>query len=184
MPRIAQASCAVRNSSPSITIMSASRKTSPRPTHCPRTKGQYTAFAAVRQSDSQHMHWTNQHKSTNIVPDERATMRMQVCGPHAGSRTEEKTMTVAAKGLEGVVVATTNISDVFGEEGRLVFRGYEISQLAAKATYEEVAYLLWKGHLPNRAELDELQQIMRSHRTLPDAAMTALRALPKTGGPM
>ena len=93
-------------------------------------------------------------------------------------------MTVAAKGLEGVVVATTNISHVFGEEGRLVFRGYEINQLAAKATYEEVAYLLWKGHLPNRAELDELQHIMCSHRTLPDAAMTALRALPKTGGPM
>jgi citrate synthase len=90
----------------------------------------------------------------------------------------------AAKGLEGVVVAATNISHVFGEEGRLVYRGYEINQLAARASYEEVAYLLWKGHLPNRGELDELQYLMRSHRALPDAAMTALRALPKSGSPM
>jgi citrate synthase len=90
----------------------------------------------------------------------------------------------SAKGLEGVVVATTNISHVFGEEGRLVYRGYEIGELAARATYEEVCHLLWRGHLPNRAELNELTAMMRSHRSLPDAAITALRALPRTGGPM
>src|SRR5579875_1597059 len=65
----------------------------------------------------------------------------------------------AAKGLDGVVVAATNISHVFGEEGRLVYRGYEINQLAAKATYEEVCFLLWKGHLPNQAELDALRTV-------------------------
>ena len=90
----------------------------------------------------------------------------------------------SAKGLEGVVVATTHISHVFGEEGRLVYRGYDIDQLAAKATFEEVCHLLWKGHLPNRAELDELNGMMRTHRVLPEAAMASLRALPKTGGPM
>jgi citrate synthase len=90
----------------------------------------------------------------------------------------------APKGLDGVVVATTNISHVFGEEGRLVYRGYEINQLAARATYEEVCYLLWNGRLPNRAELDQLNRQMRSQRELPEAAMVALRGLPRSTGPM
>ena len=90
----------------------------------------------------------------------------------------------APKGLEGVVVATTNVSHVFGEEGRLIFRGYDIGELAGKATYEEVAYLLWQGHLPNRAELDDLNQKMRAQRALPEAAMAALRALPHDANPM
>jgi citrate synthase len=90
----------------------------------------------------------------------------------------------AAKGLEGVVVATTGVSHVFGEEGRLVYRGYDIGELAGKATYEEVCYLLWNGHLPTRGELDELNHLIRTRRTLPEAAIVALRALPRAGGPM
>jgi citrate synthase len=93
-------------------------------------------------------------------------------------------MMISPKGLEGVVVATTSVSHVFGEEGRLVFRGYEIAELAGKATYEEVAHLLLKGHLPNRGELDELDQLMRAHRALPEAAMAAVRALPASADPM
>jgi citrate synthase len=93
-------------------------------------------------------------------------------------------MMTSAKGLEGVVVATTSVSHVFGEEGRLVYRGYEISQLAGKATFEEVCFLLWQGHLPNRAELDELQRLLRSRRALSEAAVTALRALPRNANPM
>jgi len=94
------------------------------------------------------------------------------------------TSTLAAKGLEGVVVASTNISHVFGEEGRLVYRGYDISELAAKASYEEVCFLLWNGHLPNRAELDSLNTAMASKRALPEAADVALRALPRETNPM
>jgi citrate synthase len=90
----------------------------------------------------------------------------------------------SAKGLEGVVVAATSVSHVFGEEGRLVYRGYEIGQLAGRATFEEVCHLLWNGHLPNRTELDTLNTAMRSRRSLPEAALVALRALPHTGGPM
>ena len=90
----------------------------------------------------------------------------------------------SAKGPEGVVVASTTISHVFGEEGRLIYRGYAISELASKATYEEVCYLLWHGHLPNRAELDGLNATMRAQRELPEAALATLRALPKSAGPM
>jgi citrate synthase len=89
----------------------------------------------------------------------------------------------AAKGLEGVVVAQTHISHVFGEEGRLVYRGYEINELAGKATFEEVAHLLWKGHLPSSAELDALNKQMRPLRALPDNA-AALRALKSGVDPM
>jgi citrate synthase len=90
----------------------------------------------------------------------------------------------SAKGLDGVVVASTRVGHVFGEEGRLVYRGYDIGQLAAKATYEEVCYLLWNGKLPNRQELAQLNEQMRSQRALNDAAVAALKGLPRTTVPM
>ena len=71
------------------------------------------------------------------------------------------------EGLEGVVAATTALSHVFGEEGRLVYRGYDIHELAGKASFEEVAYLLWLGHLPNAAELADLQRKLDANRGLP-----------------
>jgi citrate synthase len=89
----------------------------------------------------------------------------------------------APRGLEGVVVATTQISQVFGNEGRLVFRGYDIGELAGKATYEEVCYLLWKGKLPNRAELDELNGMMRAQRAIPNLE-AIVRTLPPAADPM
>ena len=60
------------------------------------------------------------------------------------------------EGLEGVVAASTALSHVFGEEGRLVYRGYDIHELAGKASFEEVAYLLWNGRLPTQGELSDL----------------------------
>jgi citrate synthase len=91
---------------------------------------------------------------------------------------------VAANGLDDVVAMTTHISHVYGEEGRLVYQGYDINQLAGKATYEEVCHLLWKGHLPTQAELDALNGMLRAERTLPEAAVATLRALPKNAEPM
>ena len=88
-----------------------------------------------------------------------------------------------AKGLDGIVVAQTHISHVFGEEGRLVYRGYEIGELAGKATFEEVCHLLWKGALPTRAELSELNAAMRAQRALPDGG-AGLRLLSKSVNPM
>jgi citrate synthase len=88
------------------------------------------------------------------------------------------------EGLEGVVAASTALSHVFGEEGRLVYRGYDIHELAGKASFEEVAHLLWIGHLPNRAELDELRAKMEANRALPPAVIEVLRQMPADTEPM
>jgi citrate synthase len=90
----------------------------------------------------------------------------------------------APKGLDGVVVASTAISHVFGNEGRLVYRGYDIGQLAGKTTFEEVCFLLWKGHLPNQVELDALRATMSAQRALPDAVLATIRAMPASADPM
>ena len=88
------------------------------------------------------------------------------------------------EGLEGVVAAHTALSHVYGEEGRLVYRGYDIHELAGKATFEEVAHLLWVGHLPNRRELDDLNRKLEANRDLPEALIAILRQLPGETEPM
>lgn len=100
--------------------------------------------------------------------------------------TESTAETILPKpeGLEGVVAASTALSHVFGEEGRLVYRGYDIHELAGKASFEEVAHLLWLGHLPNRAELDTLQAKLEANRALNDAVIGVLRLLPPDTAPM
>src|SRR5687767_8115252 len=64
---------------------------------------------------------------------------------------------MAGKGLEGVVAARTSLSHVYGEEGRLIYRGYEIEDLAEQVSYEEVCHLLWFGELPNATQLTEIR---------------------------
>ena len=66
-------------------------------------------------------------------------------------------------GLEGVVAASTALSHVYGDEGRLVYRGFDIHELAGKASFEEVAYLLWQGHLPTTSELAEYWTVVPTH---------------------
>jgi citrate synthase len=82
-----------------------------------------------------------------------------------------------ARGLEGVVAAATNIAEVDGEHGKLTLRGYDISELSGRVTFEEVAYLLWHGKLPNKAEYDELSAEMRGARDLSAPALEALKVL-------
>jgi citrate synthase len=82
-----------------------------------------------------------------------------------------------ARGLEGVVAAATNIAEVDGKQGRLTLRGYDIGELAGRTTFEEVAYLLWHGKLPNRAEYQALRDEMSAARELPAPALAALRQL-------
>jgi len=87
-------------------------------------------------------------------------------------------------GLAGVVAGQTAICTV-GKEGMgLTYRGYSIEDLAAKAAFEEVAYLLLYGHLPNRSELDGYRKKLISLRGLPSALKTILEQLPGSAHPM
>jgi len=87
-------------------------------------------------------------------------------------------------GLEGIVAATTAISKVEGEAGRLIYHGYNIHDLARTTTFEEVAHLLWFGHLPTQHELTDLKAKLVAQRILPPAVVEVLRSLPKTVEPM
>src|SRR5437660_8872100 len=83
-------------------------------------------------------------------------------------------------GLEGVIAATTALSKVEGAAGRLIYRGYNIHDLARTTSFEEVAHLLWFGHLPNVQELGALKSRLVAERTLSANVMQVLRDLPTT----
>jgi citrate synthase len=88
-------------------------------------------------------------------------------------------------GLEGVVAAETEVSEVDGANGRLIYRGgYLIEDLAPVATFEEVAFLLWHGELPTSTELDALKKQMAASRLLSGAAQGALEASDPNVNPM
>jgi citrate synthase len=93
-------------------------------------------------------------------------------------------MPVIAKGLEGIVANSTTLSDVRGEDGILIYAGYNINELAGKVSYEEVVYLLWHGELPNKAQLEALHQELGSQRELPQGVIDFLKSAPKDANPM
>ena len=93
-------------------------------------------------------------------------------------------MPVTAKGLEGIVANSTRLSDVQGLEGKLIYVGYDIGELAGKASFEEVIHLLWHGHLPNKRELSDLCHNLRSRRELPLGVVRFLTRAPKNADPM
>ena len=94
-------------------------------------------------------------------------------------------MSEFSPGLEGVVAAETAISEVDGANGRLIYRGgYLIEDLAPVVTFEEVAYLLWNGNLPNGAQLDEHRRRLAAGRNLNKAARATLLALDPATEPM
>lgn len=87
-------------------------------------------------------------------------------------------------GLEGVVVSTSSISDVNGTEGRLIYQGIDIHELAEKSTFEEVVHLLWHGTLPTADELVHIQHELAEHYGLPDEVVRLMQGLPKDADPM
>ena len=87
-------------------------------------------------------------------------------------------------GLQDVVVAQSSICFIDGKRGQLVYRGYDIDDLAENSSFEEVAYLLWNGDLPSSAQLDQLRQDLRHAMTLPDRVYDILRDLPFDASPM
>ena len=87
-------------------------------------------------------------------------------------------------GLQGVVAAQSEVCFIDGDAGRLVYRGYEIGDLVEHTSFEEVAYLLWDGRLPTKAELATLKQQLAASMSLPAHVMNVLKALPATTQPM
>src|SRR5690242_6425761 len=101
----------------------------------------------------------------------------------AGPEPQPKAANVA-RGLEGIIANTTRLSDVIGDKGQLVYSGYDINDLAGKVEYKEVVYLLWKGKLPNRRELDDFTRALRAERQLPDPVIEFIKSAPKDADPM
>ncbi len=88
------------------------------------------------------------------------------------------------KGLEGIIVSETRLSDVDGARCQLIYRGYSIDELVSKASYEEVSYLLLFGHLPAREALEEWNAQLVSRRALDPEVLQAMSLLPLANNPM
>ena len=87
-------------------------------------------------------------------------------------------------GLRGQVAGNTSLSTV-GKTGKgLTYRGYAIEELAEKATFEEVAYMLLYGSLPTQSEYDAYSAKLKSFRSLPEALKEVLERIPQTAHPM
>ena len=87
-------------------------------------------------------------------------------------------------GLRNVVAGESGISSIDGQKGVLAYRGIDIHELAERSTFEEVVFLLHRGTLPTRAQLQEMHESLSRQRALPDGVMSLLRGLPARTHPM
>ncbi|MGH7785163.1 MAG: citrate/2-methylcitrate synthase, partial [Candidatus Binatia bacterium] len=92
--------------------------------------------------------------------------------------------TAATEGLRGVVAAQSAIGDVNGEQGILIYQGYNIHDLAEHSTFEEVIFLLWNGRLPKSDELEEIKTRLRRNYEVPAEVIAMMKTFPKTAEPM
>ena len=94
----------------------------------------------------------------------------------------------AHEGLRDVIANESAICTVIGDpelpEGRLIYRGYDIHDLAQHSTFEETTYLLWHGELPSKQQLNKLEQQLEAHRILPDPVIDLMRRFPLQATPM
>lgn len=93
-------------------------------------------------------------------------------------------MTEIHRGLAGVNVDTSQICSIDGERGELIYRGYDIRELADQASFEEVVHLLWFGDLPTHDELEALRGQVRPAFDLPGDVLDLLARMPKGTAPM
>jgi citrate synthase len=95
-----------------------------------------------------------------------------------------KGSSAGTKGLEGIIAANSAICFIDGKEGRLLYQGYNIHQLAEQSSFEEICYLLWHGELPTKDQLAALDQQLRSERAIYPEVTDFLRSVPKDSVPM
>lgn len=87
-------------------------------------------------------------------------------------------------GLAGINIDTSQISSIDGIKGELIYRGYDIRELANKASYEEVIYLLWHDDLPNKSQLTEFKESLKPQFALPEVVLESLKLMPAGIAPM
>ncbi|MEM1926514.1 MAG: citrate synthase/methylcitrate synthase [Pyrobaculum sp.] len=87
-------------------------------------------------------------------------------------------------GLEGVVVKETQICFIDVDNSKIYYRGYDLEELAQYSTFEEVAYLLLYGKLPNRKELEDFYTRLSTSRLLPNYVVDVIEASPKSAEPI
>jgi citrate synthase len=89
-----------------------------------------------------------------------------------------------SRGLADIVAASTALSDIDGQAGRLFYRGYDIHDLAGRTSFEECVHLLQRGSLPTRAQLDGLTAELADNRTIGETAQLLLPRVTRSGTPM
>ncbi len=87
-------------------------------------------------------------------------------------------------GLNGVHFDKSKIASIDGLNGELIYRGYDIRELAINATFEEVVYLLWYDELPKKTELEKFTADLRTNYKIPEGVIKVLKELPKDTHPM
>ena len=90
------------------------------------------------------------------------------------------TDTTIYRGLKGVVIDKTNSSFIDGVEGRLMYRGYNIHDLAEKSNFEETVYLILNGNLPTKSQLKEFDNQLRANRDIPNEIIDIIRVTQKS----
>ena len=88
------------------------------------------------------------------------------------------------KGLAGVTAAESSLSRVDGQNGELIYRGYNILDLGENASFEEVVFLLWNGDLPNQAQLDAFKAAIEAKRKLSADTVQFMKTIPHDAHPM
>lgn len=87
-------------------------------------------------------------------------------------------------GLRGVTIASTKVSDVIGDEGKLIYRGYLVKDLAENTSFEEIIHLLLYEKLPGKEELAKLKEMLVAERAVPNEVLDALKTRPAKALPM
>src|SRR5688500_959381 len=90
----------------------------------------------------------------------------------------------SAAGLRGVAAATSSMSDVVGDKGQLIYQGYDIHDLAAHSTFEEVIFLLWNKRLPKQNELHDLKRALSREYPVPEEALDLIKRIPRDADPI
>lgn len=95
-----------------------------------------------------------------------------------------KSASTTGAGLRDVVAAPSRICYIDGDQGILVYSGYNIHELATNSTFEETVFLLWNGRLPKQDELDELKKALTAERHIPAELVSLVKSFPKNAVPM